>query len=104
MSENSPTRFTYAQLRMDGLERRKRLANIISPEFEAWFETYIAELASQPMTELEEYVRQRTQGQPGICITYEPRPGLDTSAPQSSLSLIRKPIEENLPALADRKN
>src|ERR1700730_1536588 len=89
------------QLSVRAAARRKRLANIVSPEFQIWFDRYIEELEFTPLTEFNQYVLARTRGRSGVCLTPQPRLDSEPKSQPSSLSLIRKSQETDPPGPLD---
>jgi hypothetical protein len=93
-----------ADLAKRAAERRKRLANLTSPEFDAWIESYFAEIAAQDWSEFDEYVMARTRSDPTACITHEPQLGSAPAASPSLLSPSRRRRKKDHAALRDRRS
>lgn len=65
-------------------ERRKRLANVGSPEFWAWFEQHAAEFAAEPFPMFDAYVLAHARRREEACTMREPQPDLGKEDQPSS--------------------
>jgi hypothetical protein len=99
MSSDVPSSIRQRML-ASAVERQARLdKSPPSPEFRAWFDQYIDDLAAVPFTDFDAYVLARSHGQLEACITHEPQLDSEPEVPLSCLSLIRKSEETDLPQL-----